>query len=189
LATSTPDDGALKTVLAFLASLLPNLDALLCTGDIVDREGDVSRCCELLERAAIYAVRGNHDRWRLENEPWADELARARIKPPPPLLPPARAFLTGLPATRTFATPRAARSCSATGLGENDTVGIYPGGNDAEVAQALRVDGFGPLLDTLHLLRADTRTAGLCGRWPAARFCSTPGPAPMGLPGSRLSGR
>jgi predicted phosphodiesterase len=44
------------------------IDIILCTGDIVDGNGDVNRCCELLKNNEILTVIGNHDRWLLNNE-------------------------------------------------------------------------------------------------------------------------
>lgn len=43
------------------------VDAILCTGDIVDGAGDASRCCALLADYGALTVRGNHDRWLFEN--------------------------------------------------------------------------------------------------------------------------
>jgi putative phosphoesterase len=41
---------------------------ILCVGDIVDGVGDVDRCVELLLEAEAHVVRGNHDRWMVENK-------------------------------------------------------------------------------------------------------------------------
>ena len=43
------------------------LDRILCVGDIVDGQGDVDRCCELLKKSDVTIIRGNHDRWFIEN--------------------------------------------------------------------------------------------------------------------------
>ncbi len=52
-------------MLAAFADL--SLDAVLCVGDVVDGGGDADRCCALLSAAAVSTVRGNHDRWFLED--------------------------------------------------------------------------------------------------------------------------
>ena len=43
-------------------------EALLCTGDITDGSGDLDRCVELLVKHDVITVRGNHDRWVLQNK-------------------------------------------------------------------------------------------------------------------------
>lgn len=40
-------------------------DLVVCTGDIVDGQGDVAACCALLQGESVVTVRGNHDRWFL----------------------------------------------------------------------------------------------------------------------------
>ena len=44
------------------------VDAIVCTGDIVDGRGSPDRCIELLQDANVLTVRGNHDRWLLEHK-------------------------------------------------------------------------------------------------------------------------
>jgi len=39
------------------------VDRILCTGDLVDGQGDVDRVCELIASRAVVTVRGEHDRW------------------------------------------------------------------------------------------------------------------------------
>jgi len=45
-----------------------DVDIVLCTGDIVDGEGDVDTCVNLLKSADVQTVRGNHDRWVLQDK-------------------------------------------------------------------------------------------------------------------------
>jgi putative phosphoesterase len=54
------------------------VEAILSVGDVVDGPGDPDRCCELLERHGVLAVRGNHDRWLLAGE--MRELPRAHLR-------------------------------------------------------------------------------------------------------------
>ena len=42
-------------------------DTLLCTGDLCDGPGDLERCVELLKERQVLCVRGNHDRWMLDD--------------------------------------------------------------------------------------------------------------------------
>ena len=58
---------ALADVLDFLKS--QNLDAILCTGDVPAKRGrgNTAACAKLLQEAGVLAIRGNHDRWAIEN--------------------------------------------------------------------------------------------------------------------------
>jgi putative phosphoesterase len=60
------EDKILETALQILSHR--SLDMILCVGDIVDGIGSADRCCELLIDAGVVSVRGNHDRWLLENQ-------------------------------------------------------------------------------------------------------------------------
>ncbi len=55
----------LRLAIEHLHTLSP--DAIICTGDIVDGTGCPDECVRLLEQAGIPTVRGNHDRWLLED--------------------------------------------------------------------------------------------------------------------------
>lgn len=59
-------DELLEAALALLASL--SVDAVLCTGDVVDGPGDADRCVQLLQDSNAITVRGNHDRWLLSDQ-------------------------------------------------------------------------------------------------------------------------
>ena len=56
----------LLTALEFLARL--NLEAVFCTGDIVDGPESVDDCCRMLRKYRVLAVAGNRDQWFLANE-------------------------------------------------------------------------------------------------------------------------
>ena len=43
------------------------VDFILCTGDVVDGQGDIDRTCTLLRESAAWVIRGNHDRWIRED--------------------------------------------------------------------------------------------------------------------------
>jgi predicted phosphodiesterase len=121
---------ALDAVLTFLAGV-PGLDALLCTGDLPAKKGvgDTERCCRLLTQAGVLTIRGNHDRWYIEN----DEV-RAILGVNEALSFEARRFLRDLPPTREFETPHGTLLlCHGIGLDDNDRGLKYLGGPDAHL--------------------------------------------------------
>jgi len=59
-------DQSLEATLAHLENA--GVDALLCTGDVADGPGDIERCIELLKRHRVHTVKGNHDRWLLQDK-------------------------------------------------------------------------------------------------------------------------
>ena len=109
--------------LAFALTELKKLGAetLLQVGDIADGPGDLSRSISLLLEHQVLAVRGNHDRWLLSNQlrelPYAGQLADTA--------PAAVAFLSSLPVTREFRSPRG-HVLLCHGLGTNDMAGVKP---------------------------------------------------------------
>ncbi len=46
---------------------MAHVDAILCVGDLVDGEGDVDRVVSILQASRVLTVRGNRDRWLLED--------------------------------------------------------------------------------------------------------------------------
>jgi predicted phosphodiesterase len=137
------EDAALGAVLAFIRAL--SVERVLCVGDIVDGPGDLERCCALLESHDVSAVRGNHERWfragTMRTLPDAHQLADVSST--------TAAFLSQLPATRSFQTPRG-ELLLCHGVGEDDM-------------QCLTPDDFG------YGLATNTALAGLLGegrhRW------------------------
>jgi len=59
------EDERLRVVLDALAAM--RVDRILCTGDLVDGEGDVDRACALIADRGIVTARGEHDRWIRED--------------------------------------------------------------------------------------------------------------------------
>jgi predicted phosphodiesterase len=107
------------------------VEALLCTGDIVDGAGgpkDVDACCELLQNAKVLTVAGNHDRWLQDHEmrhlPGAthrDDLAKATLD-----------YLSQLPASIELPTVSGlALLCH--GLGDNDMAQVLAHERGAEL--------------------------------------------------------
>ncbi len=60
------EDERLSQALAHLDEM--NLDELVCTGDIVDGAGCPNESVKLLKSAGAHTVRGNHDRWVMEDK-------------------------------------------------------------------------------------------------------------------------
>jgi predicted phosphodiesterase len=90
-------------------------------GDIVDGPGDVNRTIEALIAHRVVAVRGNHERWLMNDEMRDLDDAKSRDE----LNAEAREFLDGLPLTRRFETV-AGRMMLCHGLGDYDMAGVWP---------------------------------------------------------------
>lgn len=112
-----------EETLAFVLTELRKLGAetLLQVGDIADGPGDLSRSISLMREHQVLAVRGNHDRWLLANQlrdlPYAKQLADTA--------PEVVSYLSALPATREFRSPRG-HVLLCHGLGTNDMAGVKP---------------------------------------------------------------
>jgi predicted phosphodiesterase len=55
----------LETALNFLTT---KVDQILAVGDIVDGDGNVDHCCDLLQSYQVITIMGNHERWFLNQE-------------------------------------------------------------------------------------------------------------------------
>jgi putative phosphoesterase len=60
------EDARLEKVLDFFKQ--NGLDEIVCAGDVADGAGNLERVIELLKTYNVKTVRGNHDRWLLNNE-------------------------------------------------------------------------------------------------------------------------
>jgi predicted phosphodiesterase len=76
-------------------------DQVLFVGDVADGQGDIDRCCALLTDSRALGVRGNHDRWLVEDT--MRSLRHAHVKSD--LAPSSLALLESLPAVRDVETP------------------------------------------------------------------------------------
>lgn len=110
----------LKTAITTL--LDAGADELLCTGDICDGPGDIERCVELIIKHNIKCVRGNHDRWMLDNRVrhiddahLREDLSEQTIN-----------FLSQLPTQRSVTTS-AGRLLLCHGVLDNDLGKVWPG--------------------------------------------------------------
>jgi predicted phosphodiesterase len=114
----------LEVALRFLTER-KDLDAVLCTGDLpgTTANGDTDVCCKLLAEYGVLAVRGNHDRWSLEND---GQRILLGISDQWPLAATSIEYLKTLPSTREFETPLGPLLLCH-GTGEDDQTGVYPG--------------------------------------------------------------
>ncbi|HTK97382.1 MAG TPA: metallophosphoesterase family protein [Pseudomonadales bacterium] len=119
------------------------VDALCCTGDVVDGTGDVDVCCKLLAAANVINVAGNHDRWlladRMRNVPYAH--CRSDLTPF------SCDYLESLPSTRTIETTLGdALLCH--GVGANDMRKVWPGSARMPIERSPELDSLIELDDT-----------------------------------------
>ena len=91
------------------------VDCILCVGDIVDGQGNVDVCCELLKESNVIIVRGNHDRWFTERSlrdlPEATQWENVNER--------SKHFIKSLPSTQTLETITG-KVLLCHGLGTND---------------------------------------------------------------------
>lgn len=113
------DDELLSTSLEFFQEQL--ISDVLCVGDIVDGNGNVDRCVELLKTQRVFTVRGNHERWFLANQmrqlPDAtlrESVSRGTVE-----------FLDALPLAIEFSTAHG-KLLLCHGLGDDDMAGVGP---------------------------------------------------------------
>lgn len=127
------EDEALELALGELAR--QGVELVLQAGDISDGAGDLERTIALLQQHRVLAVRGNHDRWLLDNQlrdlPFANVLAN--------VTPASVDYLSRLPATRELQSPRGG-VLLCHGLGDNDMASVKPHheGYDIEVNTELQ---------------------------------------------------
>ena len=97
------------------------VDAILQVGDIVDGEGDIERTLELLQAPDVLGVRGNHERWLLQDTVRSLPFAHARSE----LSERALFHVESLPTTRMLAT-MTGRAMLCHGVGEDDMAKLLP---------------------------------------------------------------
>lgn len=112
------EDELLEKAIAFCRE---QVDRIVSVGDIVDGSGDVNRCCALLRENKISAVRGNHERWLLNNEMrlfadvhYPEDIEKENLQ-----------WLRQLPATLLLQSLRGS-VLLCHGLGENDMKTLLP---------------------------------------------------------------
>ncbi len=110
-------------------------DLLLCIGDLCDGPGDLARCVELLQLHDVKCVRGNHDRWLLQDRARHIEHAHQRDNVPTHII----AFLEQLPLQYTVTTP-AGELLLCHGLPNDDLAKIWPGSERMPPDRHARLD-------------------------------------------------
>ena len=125
-------NAVVSVALDFLRGL-PDLDAILCSGDLVTGDGDANQAVSLLRGANVVTVRGNHDRWfghdyyrSLTNATEPETFSEENL-----------AFAYSLPPTRVLETV-SGQLLLCHGVGDDDMAGFYPGGANDEVAWVLQ---------------------------------------------------
>ena len=108
---------------------------MLCTGDVVDGIGCADECVRLLRQFEVHTVRGNHDRWLLNNThrevPDAQmraALSRQTID-----------WLSALPTQLSFNTIHGALLLCH-GVAENDLQKVWPGNERLPVERSQEFD-------------------------------------------------
>jgi predicted phosphodiesterase len=94
---------------------------ILVTGDVVDGEPHVERCCQLLQSPDVSTIRGNHDRWLVRDEmrTLPDATDKATLSPS------CLSFLETLPTSlRLPSIVGTVMLCH--GLGDNDMARLLP---------------------------------------------------------------
>ena len=119
--------------LAFLSS--QNVDAVLCTGDLADGRGCLEQTCRLLGDASAHVVRGNHDRWLLNQQtrhvPNAHLVANLSAE--------TLAYLASLPQIIKLPTPRGTLILCH-GILEDDMAKVWPGSEHSESKRSESLD-------------------------------------------------
>jgi len=111
------DDVRLAALLDMLLTYKP--EQIFCVGDIVDGNGSVERCVELLIKHNVTTVLGNHDLWCLQNENRGVHGATLRED----LSEQAVGFLSSLPRSIEIQTPHG-RALVCHGLADNNMAAV-----------------------------------------------------------------
>ena len=97
-------------------------DAIVCTGDIVDGIGCPNESIQLLGDASVHTVKGNHDRWILQDKARHIENAHSLAE----LSKESLSYLTSLPTQVTLDTIRG-KLLLCHGVADDDLRKVWPG--------------------------------------------------------------
>lgn len=114
------EDERLELALRFLEQQA--VDTIVCTGDIVDGLGCPDRSTALLQETGVQTVRGNHDRWVLEDKARHVPDAHSRMN----LAEETLEFLSALPTQQIVNTIRG-DLLLCHGIADNDLKKVWPG--------------------------------------------------------------
>jgi predicted phosphodiesterase len=128
------EDGRLAQALAYFQSAA--VDLIVCTGDVVDGLGCPEKSLRLLQDHNVTTVRGNHDRWLLENRVRHVPNAHRRED----LKTASLTYLAGLPTVTDIHTQRG-KLLLCHGMGNNDLQKIWPGSANMPMIQCRKLDG------------------------------------------------
>ena len=127
------EDVRLENSLSYLAN--QGCDKIVCTGDIIDGPGCPNRSVELLKAFSVVTVRGNHDRWIIENKARhvknahkINDLSRSTLD-----------YLTMLPSQAKIMLGKI-RVLLCHGVGRNDLKKVWPGTNRLEPIRSSELD-------------------------------------------------
>jgi len=111
------------------------VDAIVCTGDVADGRGSINECCDLLSKAEVTTVAGNHDRWLLENRVrhLSDAHCAAELSTA------SREFLGGLARQETLETTLGPLLLCH-GVADNDLAKVWPGTAQSDVRRNPQLD-------------------------------------------------
>ncbi len=123
----------LECALMFLAR--EGVDTVICTGDLADGQGCLESCIALLAEHNVQTVRGNHDRWVLEDKARHIPNAHHRHHLSETVL----NFLAALPQEHHLET-RMGELKLCHGVGSNDLQKIWPGTERMPAERSARLD-------------------------------------------------
>jgi predicted phosphodiesterase len=108
---------------------------ILCTGDVVDGPGCPDASIEILEQAGVKTVRGNHDRWLLEEKARHIEFAHTRESVTDRSI----KYLESLP-TKIELQTVAGSLLLCHGIGDNDLKKVWPGTERMDIERSVELD-------------------------------------------------
>lgn len=123
----------LASALEYMATC--NVDAIVCTGDIVDGTGCPNQSVRLLQAADAITVRGNHDRWILEDK--ARHITDAHFLQD--LDDETIGYLSELPTQVSLTTSRG-QLLLCHGVADDDLKKVWPGTERMEIERSRRLD-------------------------------------------------
>ncbi len=127
------EDKRLEASIGYLKAL--GVDNIICTGDIVDGEGDPEACIKTLTENNVRVVQGNHDRWCLQDK--ARHIPEAHLQSD--LSSDSLSYLLQLPTQITIDTI-AGSLMLCHGIGNNDLRKVWPGTDRMPIERSEELD-------------------------------------------------